>query len=72
MREGEGRLEQAIRELRALQGPEAILDLVEVKPDSHVPEASSALVPFSAERRARRRREREVNAALAPRPDTSP
>lgn len=63
VREGEERLEEAIRRLRLLQGPEVILDIVEVEPESHVPEAWAALVPYSAERRTRRRRERQVGAA---------
>ncbi|HVX32140.1 MAG TPA: hypothetical protein VHA80_03285 [Solirubrobacterales bacterium] len=63
VREGEDRLAEAIRQLRLLQGPEAILDVVDVEPDSHLPEAWSALVPWSAERHARRRRERAIGAA---------
>lgn len=72
VREGEDRLEEAIRQLRLLQGPEAILDIVEVEPESHVPEAWAALVPYSAERRTRRRREREISAARGGRRRPSP
>ena len=72
VREGEDRLEEAIRRLRLLQGPEAVLDIIEVEPESHIPEAWAALVPHSAGRRAPRHRERAAGAARGGRRRASP
>jgi nucleotidyltransferase/DNA polymerase involved in DNA repair len=56
VREGVDRIEQAVLELRELQGPEAVMDIVEVEPESHLPESWAILMPYSAERRAARAR----------------
>lgn len=41
-----GRLGKSIRELRALQGPEALLKVVELDPRSHLPERRLVLTPY--------------------------
>jgi protein ImuB len=43
-----GRLREAIRQTRAAAGPEAALRVLEVDPDSRVPERRLALVPWDA------------------------
>jgi protein ImuB len=43
-----GRLREAIRQTRAAAGPEAALRVLEVDPDSRVPERRMALVPWDA------------------------
>jgi nucleotidyltransferase/DNA polymerase involved in DNA repair len=49
------RLAEAIRQVRALDGAEALLDIVDVDPASRVPERRALLAPYS---HGRRRRER--------------
>jgi protein ImuB len=40
------RLREAVRQARAVAGPEAALRVLEVDPDSRVPERRSVLAPF--------------------------
>jgi protein ImuB len=42
----DGRLREAVRQTRALAGPDAALRVVDVDPDSRVPERRSILAPF--------------------------
>jgi hypothetical protein len=44
------RLEERIRQLRSLHGPDVVLGIVEVEADSRVPERRAALVPYSRRR----------------------
>ena len=49
------RLAEAIRQVGALDGPEALLDVVDVDPSSRVPERRVLLAPYSHDRRRRER-----------------
>ncbi len=46
--ERRGRLREAVRQARAAAGPEAALRVLEVDPDSRVPERRTLLTPFEA------------------------
>jgi protein ImuB len=47
--ERDARLREAVRQARALAGPDAALRIVEVEPDSRVPERRAILGPYAAE-----------------------
>ena len=46
VRERDARLREAVRQTRALAGPDAALRVVEVEPGSRVPERRAMLAPY--------------------------